>query len=243
MKIVGWLGAAIVAFCVATVISLGVLGGMLWMKGALTGDRYLAILAAVYGIPPDGSEKKKEGEQEKNPEQPSLEAVVERRALASLDLDLRESALDKSLQDLRNLEAQIKTERDRLDLWKQSFDSRIASLETGRTDQAIVELQQAIEAMQPKQAKEQLMQILTTPPKSADDQPLYDVVNLLKNMPLDKRKKIFAEFKAPEETEKLSEILRVIRLGSPETELLRDTRKQMQQTLNPKKTNTPAGTP
>ena len=236
MKIVGWLGSAVIAFCVATVISLGVLGGMLWMKGALDGDRYLSILAAVYGIPQDGADKKKDGNEPKNPEQPSLEAVLERRALASLDLDLRESALDKSLQDLRSLELQIKTERERLDLWKQSFDNRIASLESGRTEQAIVELQQAIEAMQPKQAKDQLLQILNSPPKSAEDQPLHDVVNLLKNLPIDKRKKIFAEFKLPEETEKLSEILREIRLGAPETELLRDTRKQLQQQLNPKKT-------
>jgi hypothetical protein len=236
MRIIGWLGSAVVAFCVATVISLGVLGSMLWMKGALSGDRYLAILAAVYGIPQDGAAKKAEGSETKNPEQPSLEAVMERRALASLDLDLRESALDKGLQDLRSLESQIKTERDRLDLWKQSFDKRIATLETGRTEQAIVELQQAIEAMQPKQAKDQLMQILNTPPKSAEDTPLHDVVNLLKNLPLEKRKKIYAEFKLPEEVEKLSEILREIRLGAPESELLRDTRKQLQQQLNPKKT-------
>lgn len=239
MKIVGWLGSAVVAFCVATVISLGVLGGMLWMKGALSGDRYLNILAAVYGIEQAGGAKANGEATEKNPEQPSLDAVLERRALVSLDLDLRESALDKSLQDLRNLESQIKTERQRLDLWKQSFDNRIAALESGRTDQAIVELQQTIEAMAPKQAKEQILQILNTPPKSADDQPLSDVVNLLKNMPLDKRKKILAEFKLPEETEKLSDILREIRLGMPESELLRDTRKQLQQQLNPKKPQTP----
>jgi flagellar motility protein MotE (MotC chaperone) len=239
VKFVGWIGAAFVAFCVATVISLAVLGSMLWMKGALAGDRYVAMMAALYGIPPEGKQTKEESQQDKNPEQPSLNAVIERRALASLDLDLRESALDKSLQDLRNLESQIKTERQRLDLWKQSFDNRIASLESGRSDQAIVELQQTIEAMQPKQAKEQILKILDTPPKSVDDQPLHDVVNLLKNMPLDKRKKILAEFKLPEETERLSEILREIRLGSPETELLRDTRKQLQQQLNPKKQGQP----
>jgi hypothetical protein len=239
MKIVGILGSAIVAFCVATVVSIAVLGGMLWMKGALSGDRYLNILAAVYGIDTSADSKSKGEAAEKNPEQPSLDAVLERRALVSLDLDLRESALDKSLQDLRNLESQIKTERQRLDLWKQSFDNRIAALESGRTDQAIVELQQTIEAMAPKQAKEQILQILNTPPKSADDQPMSDVVNLLKNMPLDKRKKILAEFKLPEETEKLSEILREIRLGMPESELLRDTRKQLQQQLNPKNTKTP----
>lgn len=239
MKIVGWIGSAFVAFCVATVISLAVLGGMLWMKGALAGDRYLAMMAALYGISTESKKEAQGSQPDKNPEQPSLDAVIEKRALASLDLDLRESALDKSLQDLRNLESQIKTERQRLDLWKQSFDNRIAALETGRSDQAIVELQQTIEAMQPKQAKEQILKILDTPPKSAEDQPLHDVVNLLKNMPLDKRKKILAEFKLPEETEKLSEILRDIRLGSPETELLRDTRKQLQQQLNPKKQGQP----
>src|SRR4051812_47846240 len=99
MKIVGWLGSAVVAFCVATVISLGVLGGMLWMKGALSGDRYLDLLAALYGIEQGGSSKSSEGSADKNPEQPSLDAVLEKRALVSLDLDLRESALDKSLQD------------------------------------------------------------------------------------------------------------------------------------------------
>lgn len=239
MKIIGWLGSAVVAFCVATVISLLVLGGMLWMKGALSGDRYLNILAAVYGIEQESTAKSASDPRDKNPEQPSPDAVQERRALVSLDLDLRESAIDKSLQDLRNMESQIKTEQKRLDLWKQSFDNRIAALETGRTDQAIVELQQTFDAMAPKQAKEQILQILNTPPKSADDQPLNDVVNLLKNMPLDKRKKILAEFKLPEETEKLSEILREIRLGMPESELLRDTRKQLQQQLNPKKTGTP----
>ncbi|WP_425618303.1 hypothetical protein NA78x_002007 [Anatilimnocola sp. NA78] len=239
MKIVGWLGAAFLAFCVATVVSLAVLVSMLWTKGALSGDRSLALMAALYGIPNDAKAAAENTKEGKNPEQPSLEAVVERRALASLDLDLRESALDKSLQDLRNLESQIKTERQRLDLWKQSFDSRIATLESGRSDQAIVELQQTIEAMQPKQAKEQLLQILNTPPRGPEDQPLNDVVNLLKNLPLDKRKKILAEFKLPEETEKLSEILREIRLGTPESELLRDTRKQLQQQLNPKKQGQP----
>jgi hypothetical protein len=239
MKILEWFGAAVVAMCVASVISLGVLGGMMCMKGALSGDRFLSILAAVYGIPVEAAKQTDSAKADPNPEQPSLEAVIERRALASLDLDLRESALDKSLQDLRNLESQIKTERGRLDLWKQSFDNRIAQLESGRSDQAIVELQQTIEALQPKQAKDQILEILNTPPRSAEDQPLHDVVNLLKNMPLDKRKKILAEFKLPEETQKLAEILREIRLGMPESELLRDTRKQLQQQAGPKKAGTP----
>ena len=81
MKIIGWLGSALVAFCVATVISLGVLGGMLWLKGALSGDRHLAILAALYGIEQPGNPKAADVKAGQNPEQPSLESVLERRAL------------------------------------------------------------------------------------------------------------------------------------------------------------------
>jgi hypothetical protein len=52
-------------------------------------------------------------------------------------------------------------------------------------------------------------------------------------MPLDKRRKILAEFKTPEEVEKLSEIFRVIRLGGSDADLLDDTRKQLQQQASP----------
>jgi hypothetical protein len=48
-------------------------------------------------------------------------------------------------------------------------------------------------------------------------------------MPLDKRKKILAEFKTPEEVEQLHEVLRVVRLGGSDTELLQETRSQLQQ--------------
>jgi hypothetical protein len=48
-------------------------------------------------------------------------------------------------------------------------------------------------------------------------------------MPLDKRRKILAEFKTPEEVEKFHEILRVIRVGGTDVQLLRETRAQLQQ--------------
>ena len=126
------------------------------------------------------------------------------------------------------IETQLKTESNRLDSWKQSFDKRLADLQTAATEAALLEVQRTLEAIQPKQAKEQIMKMLAEPKTAADD-PMEDVVRILKAMPLDKRKKILAEFKTPEEIEKLSEILRVIRLGGSDTDLLRDTRGQLQQ--------------
>jgi hypothetical protein len=54
-----------------------------------------------------------------------------------------------------------------------------------------------------------------------------DVVTILKAMPLDKRKKILAEFKSEEEAEKLHDILKQIREGVPDTALIRETRAQL----------------
>jgi hypothetical protein len=228
-----WLGTLLVAFSIGTVISLSVLLGMLWWKGALADERLLGMLAAVQGIKP-APPTKPDVTLSADAEQPSLDQILAARTEASLDLDLRESAVDKALGDLRTLESQIKTESGRLDLWKQDFDARLAKLETAATDAALLELQRTLEAIQPKQAKDQIMLMLDET-ASADDQPMHDVVTIMKAMPLDKRRKILGEFKAEPEIEKLAEILREIRLGTPDTELIRGTRAQLQQQLNPQR--------
>jgi hypothetical protein len=122
----------------------------------------------------------------------------------------------------------LRTESARLDDWKRSFDQRLTDLQKATTDASLLEVQQTLEAISPKQAKEQIVKMLEEPPTPHDD-PMEDVVRILKAMPLDKRKKILAEFKDPQEVEKLHEILREVRLGGSDAELLRDTRSQLQQ--------------
>lgn len=227
-----WLESLLVAFSIGTVISLAVLVGMLWWKGALGDDRLLGMIAALQGIQPAPPAEVDNGDAAEA-EQPSLDQVMQARLRASLDLDLRESAIDKSLGDLRTVESQIKTERERLDLWKLDFDQRLAKLETAATDTAILEVQRALEVMNPEQAKDQILKMLeeTTP----GDDPMQDVVTILKTMSEDKRKKILNVFKTPDEAEKLAEILREIRLGLPDSEVIKDTRNQLQQQLNPQR--------
>jgi hypothetical protein len=53
---------------------------------------------------------------------------------------------------------------------------------------------------------------------------MQDIVKILKAMPLDKRRKILGEFKSEDEATTLAEILKEIRLGAPEVDLIRDTR-------------------
>jgi hypothetical protein len=232
MKVIAqWLSNLVIAFSIGTVISLAVVLGMLWWKGALADERVLGMLAALQGIKPAPPQQKAKAI-DAHSEQPSLDQIMQARLRSSLDLDLRESAIDKSQGDLRTLEEQIKTESRRLDNWKTSFDQRVAALQTAATDAALLELQRTLEAMQPKQAKDQIMKMLQDP-ATATDKPMDDVVTIMKAMPLDKRRKILGAFTTPEEVEKLHAVLQEIRRGTPETDLLEDTRRQLQQQQNP----------
>lgn len=228
--LLSYLGAVLVAVSIGTTLTVVVFLGMLWWRGALDDQRVLAMLAALQGIeppPPPGPSPLDTG-----PEQPSLEQLAQARVRASLDLDLRENAIDKSLGDLRALQAQLQTESRRLDDWKRSFDKRLADLQSAAADAALLELQRTFEAISPKQAKEQILLMLKEPATPQND-PMRDIVTILRAMPLDKRKKILAEFKTEPEIEKLAEILRQVRLGNPDADLLRDTRSQLQQQLAP----------
>jgi hypothetical protein len=222
-----WAGMLLVAFSIGTTVTLIVLLAMLWWKGVLADERVLAMLAALQGIkaaPPVETRNVVNTDAE----QPSLNQIREARLRSSLDLDLRESAIDKSLGDLRTLEKALQSESARLDHWKKSFDERLARLQSAATDTSLLEVQRTLEAIQPKQAKEQILLMLKEPATNTDD-PMQDIVTIFKAMPLDKRKKILAEFKTTEEVTKLAEILQEIRLGEPDAGLLRDARGQLQQ--------------
>src|SRR5207247_8744842 len=97
-----WLGAVFVAFSVGTVISLSVISTMLWWKGVLTDERLYGMLAALQGIKPPPPPRLTA--LDTDAEQPSFDQILNSRLRASLDLDLRENAIDKSLGDLRTTE-------------------------------------------------------------------------------------------------------------------------------------------
>lgn len=226
MKIVRLLGTGLVYFCIATVLAQVVLLAMLWWKGTLGDERLVAMFAALHGIHPQTALAKTAGKEEHAGEQPSLEEITQKRLLASLDLELRETTIDKSLIDLRTLEEQIATEGERLKRWQEGMDARIARAEYTVMESSLQELQQTLMAISPKQAKEQILKMLQTSPD--DTRAMNDVVRMLRATPLDKRKKILGEFKTAQESEKLAEILQEMRLSPVEMQMLRDLRSEVQ---------------
>jgi hypothetical protein len=220
----------ILYFCVATVVAQAGAVGYLASQGVLTKKKLFNALAALYGVDLHEIEKTTNAEHQPPPhEQPAFDEVLKKRAILARDLDLRETAVDKALVDVRALMAQLKTERERYDQLKQQFDARLAQLEQVFTDNSLQEVQRTLEVMQPKQAKDQILRMLDEATPAERERVQRDVVTILKSMPLDKRKKILTEFKTEEEAEKLYEILKQIREGVPDTTLVRETRAQLAQ--------------
>ncbi|QDU94583.1 hypothetical protein [Lignipirellula cremea] len=228
MKILSLLFQLFAAVCTATVLAQGIGLGMLWSQGQLTQEKFFLVLTAFYDVRLDSlREERREKETRPDSEQASMQAVIEQRALASLNLQLRETAVDKGLLDLRAIEETLRTDRVRYDQLKSAFDGRLAELERSLLVESIEEVQLTLESLQPRQAKDQILRILAEDEQTRSDQAMHDVVAILKAMPIDKRRKILGEFKTEEEAAKLHDILLEIRDGEPDVSLIRKTREEL----------------
>jgi len=228
MKILNHLGTLFAAFCIATVLAQVAGLGVLWAKGHLSEEKRFNFLAALYGV--DQQSLKEELEKKNQPvdsEQAAFDMVLQQRVKESLNLQLRETALEKGLLGLNTLETQLRIEKTRYAQLKKSFDTKLAELEESLQDEAILEVQRTLEAIPPKQAKDQILRMLAEDKVSGDKKGMTDVVRILKAMALDKRRKVLSEFKANEEPEKLHDILLQIRLGEPDVSLMRATREEL----------------
>jgi len=227
MKILSLLGKVFAAFSVATVLACGSGIGYLWMQGNLTPEKRQLLAMVLYDVNLDEMRAAAREPDTAAEEQVSRDEVIERRALAGLDLELREQATNKGLLDLRSIEESLRIERNRYSQLKKSFDTRLAELEQNLQDEAILEVQRTLESIQPRQAKDQILMMLEEDQRNGGEKAMEDVVAIMTNMPLDKRRKIIGEFKEGEDPQKLHEILLRIRLGEPDVGLIQQTREEL----------------
>lgn len=205
-------------FCGATLAAQTVALAVLWQKGHLTQDRIWEALGALYGLDSAAAKALRES-REQGDVQVAYADVLERRALANLDLDLRETALDNATIDLLNQRSRLDDDRRKYAVMLDDFDRRLEELRQGAADRAIKDVQQTLEAMRPDQAKAQIVLMM-------DDQRLDEVVTLLKSMQRDVRKRILNEFQE-DETERLYEVLEQILEGTGEGDLINQVRDQI----------------
>ena len=221
MKWLRTIVGGVVYFCAASFIAIAVGIGVLWSKGDLDGPKFVDILAAVYGL--DLAEMRvrlQEAQQGPGDVQIAYNKILDARTKASLDIDLRESAIDKTLGELHNLQNNVVIQRERHNQVVKSFEQRLTDYENNNDDQRLRKVRELIENMRPKQAKELLMMMV-------NDDAMDDVVGILGSLASDKQKKIIAEFKTPDEQTTLNLLLKEIRKGKMENDLLNGVRDKL----------------
>jgi hypothetical protein len=122
-------------FCVATVVAQAVGLAVLWSKGHLGGDRTLDILSTMHGLPTLADDANKP-QKDLDP-QVIYEEVLDRRALASLDLSLRTSAMENAMADILLQQSRLNESRRQYTEMLGQFEMRLTAIRTGATDRAL----------------------------------------------------------------------------------------------------------
>jgi hypothetical protein len=213
-RMLGLLGGVFMYFGAASFAALTGLMLVVWYKGHMSQERVFSVMSAAYGVPVQSAD----ATTVESP-QVSYEAILEKRALAGLDLDLREHALDKAMNDLLIRQAQLDDDRSKYNLLLAQFEQRLAELREGAADKATQDVLQTLEALPSDQAKAQILKLL-------DDNHDDDVVTILKRMSQDVRRKILREF-TDAEADRMYDILKHILSGSGEGDLIDRVRAQV----------------
>jgi len=214
----------VVCVCVGTCIAEGILLGWALAQGKLTRQKLIQMLAVYHGI-----EKKPETKpSEPTPplqEYVSLQEIAEARAVHLRNVDLREQMLRTLHEQIQSQQRQLAEEKRRYQKEREEFETKLLALRKEAENEGTTQTAAILQRLKPAQAKQQILRML-------QDNQVDQVVLLLSEMQESKRAKILNEFKTPEETAQLAEVLRRLRQGDPMADLADQSQKRL-----------PSGTP
>lgn len=207
MNVLKSLFAIWTTICVATILGQCGAAAVLWSKGWLSGKKVTLILGVIKGVDLLEIEQKALPPQPSKTDEQLREVTIRRRLDNDTIINLRRNAAKKDLLSLSATHANLREDGRRFEELKQSFEDALIKLEKQRTETALFETQETLVSLPPKQAKDQLLRML-------GDAAEEDIVTIFRLMDLNKRRKIIAEFKTPNEMQKLHSILKDVRLSA-----------------------------
>lgn len=213
-------GAMLAYLCVATVLTAAIVFGYVWSHGYLDQEKLNRMMAIARGTEVAAPVVEQVAKAPEAAEQPSLEDVEKQRAIQSRLIELREQAIAHAIENVRNEQRDLTNKIDDYKRLQQGFEDVLNEKKNEALIAGRQNMQQIWENIQPKQAKQQILQMI-----DANEQ--NDVVAILSAIAISKRAKIIGEFKTEEEAKKLEEILRLIRQGVPDTLTIDQTREEL----------------
>jgi hypothetical protein len=213
--------------CVATIISQAIMLSYLISTWKIDQQRWLQVYMAARGIESVKNQEPAAKTGDETPsEQPSYEQILEARAMKYRNLELREQQLRDAVSQLQFQEAGLADNEKSFQKLREGFNAQLSSMRDGSLATGKEEVRRTLESIKPKQAKQLILEML-------ENKEINDVVALLTPMSDAKRAKIIGEFKTPEELEKISEVLRLIREGQPQAKVTETTLKKLEETNSP----------
>ena len=219
-KMLRAVGLLIACLCVGTLLAQAAVLGYCWSNGVLSSEKMGQMMAVAQGtsiVTPRGEVKK--DAPDKREGEISLLELARARAMRSRDFELREQSLQNEVDQLQTERLKLTAEANRYNQVKSGFEKQLNELRAATLSTNEETTRLILENMKPKQAKEQVMHMI-------DEGAMREVVSLLSAMQPGKRAKVLAEFKSPDESDKLAEILKLIRAGEPEVTLIDEAKKQ-----------------
>ena len=222
--LLGKLSTAFVYFCIGTVLTAAIALVYLVNNGTLTRPKIIRMLAVVHDIDMAQFDANAAARLEEDTgEQASYDDIEELRAHKSRDLDIKLQSIAVMLKEFNHLAETLKTDRDRYEIVRAGFKQELEEMKENATTGGMAEVRRALESVKPRQAKDQILRMVE---RGEIDQ----VVVLFSAMESNKRAKIFTEFKEAEESQIMSDILRLIRLGGQQARLIDQTLEDMNRT-------------
>ncbi|MDA7979121.1 MAG: hypothetical protein MPJ50_10185 [Pirellulales bacterium] len=210
-RILGGLVTYFMYFCVATVFAQALVFAYVWMKVDITPEKVRRIAQIAYDLEEKPADMPIATDLAE-PDTGSIAQVVEARAMGLRDMEFREQALKTLASEINSQRQQLTAEDTSLDLAQKTFEERLSQWQDAQRTAAIDDAVALIAGMKAPQAKEEVKRMWSRGEKDF-------VVSLVKSLPQNNRTKLVAEFKNDDESQILSEIIRLMREGVPEIRL------------------------
>lgn len=214
--------ALLLYVCIATVIAQSIGLAWLWSAGYLEKGRLAQATAVLYGFDLAALSEEVRDLDLAGKEQPSLDQIAAQRAIKLKQIDLRELAVQQNLNSFNLMKNQLQKDLDNLQSLQQQFKNQLLALANETVEEGDSKVRRIFENVEPRQAKQLMLQMIK-------EDELEEVVRMYAAMAPSRQAEIAAEFKSEEETEELSEILRLVRKGFPQLDLINETQSRLEQ--------------
>jgi hypothetical protein len=198
----------LVWFCAATMIAQACILGLSFLRGNLSKKSLVQIVALLNGIDIPGEKLKNAIAAGQEVPVPTREEILNARMESDLAFKSREESLKRFQVQLQVEQARLEAENAKLVQLRKEHEAVVAQFQSGRLDQTLKDVQDLLGIVPPEQAKRQILTMM-------NDGAIRDVVAIIKGMDEAVRKKILAEFTGDDDSAKLAEILKELRVEQP----------------------------